>query len=120
MSLLDELKVLGVNTEEGLDRVMGDTDLYEMMLGMFIDSVEGSPVKAEDFENSDIADVIERVHMLKGVTGNLAIAPLFDSYTEVLGLLRGGKIEEAQARFKKLLPVQDQVLMCIKRHKNGE
>ncbi len=120
MSLLDELKILGVNTEEGLDRVMGDTDLYEMMLGMFIDSVNTNPVRSEDFEGGDIMETIERVHMLKGVTGNLAIMPLFDGYTEVLGLLRTGKIPEAQTRFERLLPVQEQVLLCIKRYKDGE
>lgn len=120
MSFMEELKNLGVDTDEGLDRVMGDTDLYEMMLGMFIDSVNTNPVKVEDFDGSDVNELIERVHMLKGVTGNLAITPLFINYTEVLGLLRSGKNGEAKERFQQMLPVQAKVLECISRHKDGE
>lgn len=38
MRLFEELKDLGVDVEEGLERVMDDEPLYEMMLGMFIDT----------------------------------------------------------------------------------
>lgn len=116
-TLIEELKSLGVDVDDGLERVMGDADLYEMMLGMFIDSVNSSAVTQEDFKESTQAEVTEKIHMLKGVTGNLAITPLFISYTEVLGLLRSNKIEEAKAHYLELLPVQEKVLDCIKRHK---
>ena len=53
---------------------------------------------------------------MKGVTGNLAITPLFDGYTEALGLLRGNKPKEAKARFEQLLPTQEEVLACIKKY----
>ena len=50
MNLIDELRGLGVDVEEGVERVMGDHSLYEMMLGMFIESVNSSQVRVEDFE----------------------------------------------------------------------
>lgn len=119
MTLLDELKALGANVSEGLDRVMGDTSLYEMMLGMFVSSVAENPISPDDFDTGSVDDLIKRVHTLKGITGNLAITPLFNSYTEVLGLLRAGDVVQAKKLFTALLPVQKDVLDCINRHGAG-
>ena len=116
MSMIDELKGLGVDVNEGLDRVMGDTSLYEMMLGMFIGSVNDTSITPADFEESDLDPLIKKIHMLKGVTGNLAITPLFTTYTEVLGLLRNGQAKEARAGYEKLVPVQSAIVDCIKRY----
>jgi len=116
MNLIDELKSLGADVNEALDRVMGDEDLYVMMLGMFLSSVEENPIKPEDFDAGDLEDLIKRVHTLKGVTGNLGLTPLFNSYTESLGLLRGGDGKAAKAVYDKLLPVQAAVIDCIQRH----
>lgn len=116
MSLLEELKDLGVDVDDGLDRVMGDSSLYEMMLGMFIDSVNGNPVQPPDFDGGDLTELTERVHMLKGVTGNLAMTPLFTRYTEVLGLLRAGQAGEAKSGYLQIMPVQEAIVDCILRH----
>lgn len=116
MSLIDELKGLGANVDEALDRVMGDQDLYVMMLGMFLSSVAENDVKAEDFDAADLEDLTKRVHTLKGVTGNLGLTPLFDSYTETLGRLRAGDGKAAKAMYEKLLPVQASIIECIQKH----
>ena len=50
MSLFEELKELGVDVDEGLERVMEDESLYEMTLSMFIDSVNNNPIRPEDFD----------------------------------------------------------------------
>ncbi len=116
MSLIDELKGLGVNVDEALDRVMGDEDLYVMMLGMFLSSVDENPIRPEDFDAGDLEGLTKRIHTLKGVTGNLGLTPLFNSYTESLGLLRSGDGKGAKAVYDKLLPVQKAVIDCIQRH----
>lgn len=116
MSLLEELKGLGVDVNDGLERVMGDQDLYEMMLGMFIDSVRDNAISLEEFDGDSLDKLIERVHMLKGVTGNLAMTPLFLRYTEVLGQLRAGQVAEAKAGFARIVPVQQAILDCIQRY----
>ena len=113
MSMIEELKNLGVDVEEGMDRVMGDTSLYEMMLGMFVDSVRDNPVRPEDFDSGSTDAVAKTLHMLKGVTGNLAIVPLFDGYTESLTFLRGGQVQKAKARFQEILPAQEKIIACI-------
>lgn len=116
MNLLEDLKNLGVDVCEGLNRVMGDSSLYEMMLGMFISAVEDNPVRVEDFDGDDLKDLTQRVHKLKGITGNLSMNHLFAEYTDVLGLLRAGQAVEAKAGYEHLLPMQREIVDCIKRH----
>lgn len=114
MKSAESLKALGINVEEGLDRVMGDEDLYEMMLGMFIDMINDANIKLEDFDSDNLDDLIKNVHTLKGTTGNLSLTPLFEGYQETLGLLRGNKPKEAKAVYEKMLPIQSDILDCIK------
>ena len=116
MSLLEELKGLGVNVDEGLERVMGDDSLYVMMLGMFVDAVETTPILSEEFSGSDLNELIRKVHTLKGTTGNLSLTPLFDGYMETLGLLRSGQPAQAKAEFERMLPIQEKIVDCIKRN----
>ncbi len=118
MGMIEELKGMGLEIDEGLDRVMGDTSLYEMMLGMFVDSVRDHPIHPEDFNGGDLEALIKTAHALKGVTGNLAITPLFEGYTKTLVHLRAGQTEEAKAEFERLLPTQTKILACINRHRS--
>ena len=53
MELLEELETMGVNVQEGLDRVIGDKDLYVMMLDMFVDAVKQKPIELVDFDAAD-------------------------------------------------------------------
>ena len=119
MNLIEELNALGVDTTEALDRVMGDEDLYEMMLGMFVDALQSSPITLEEFGGGDLDDLIRKVHTLKGTTGNLSLTPLFKGYNETLVLLRGGQAGQARAEFERMLPAQAKIVDCINQHKNG-
>ena len=116
MDFFDELRGLDVNVDEGLERVMGDGDLYAMMLDMFVTAIETTPILPEEFDGATLDDLIGKVHTLKGTTGNLSIQPLFTRYTQSLGLLREGKPADAKAVYLELLPFQEKILDCIKRH----
>ncbi|MCM1144983.1 MAG: hypothetical protein NC318_12805 [Blautia sp.] len=118
MNFLEELEALGVNVEEGLERVLDDESLYETMLDMFPDRVNGSPIAIEDFEADSLDTLVERVHMLKGLTGNLAMTPLFEGYLQTLELLRAGRPKEAVVEYERILPIQTAVVDCIKRHRS--
>ena len=119
MSWLTELEALGVDTAEGLDRVMGDDSLYEMMLGMFVDAIQSANISPKDFDGGDLEGLTKKVHTLKGTTGNLSLTPLFTSYNTALGLLREGKNAQAKAEYERMLPVQAKIIDCINQHKNG-
>ena len=116
MDFFDELKSLGVDVDEGKERVMGDADLYSMMLDMFVTAIDTTPIQPEDFDGGALDDLIGKIHTLKGTTGNLSIQPLFTRYTQSLGLLREGKPAEAKAVYLELLPFQEKILDCIRRH----
>ena len=116
MDLLNELESLGVNVKEGMERVMDDKDLYTMMLDMFVTAIDTTPIQPEDFDGGALDDVIGKIHTLKGTTGNLSIQPLFTRYTQSLTLLREGKPAEAKTAYLELLPIQEKILECIRRH----
>jgi len=116
MDLLQELETLGVDVKEGLGRVMDDKDLYVMMLGMFITTIESTPISPEEFDAPNLEGIIAKIHSLKGTTGNLSMNPIFHPYTESLNLLREGKPAEAKKVYEGLLPAQEKIIACIKRH----
>lgn len=116
MDYMEEMASLGANVKEGVGRVMDDQPLYEMMLGMFVETLERDPVHEADFDQSDLDSLIKRVHTLKGITGNLSLTPLYQGYMEALTLLREDQPAKAKAVFSKILPVQEQFVGCIKRH----
>ena len=94
---------------------MDDKDLYAMMLDMFVTAIDTTPILPEEFDGA-LDDLIAKVHTLKGTTGNLSIQPLFTRYTQALTLLREGENAEAKAVYLELLPIQEQILECIRRH----
>ena len=119
MGLLEELGNLGVDVKDGLDRVMGDASLYEMMLGMFVDAVNNNPISLADFDENDLDGLIKSIHTLKGITGNLSLTPLFQGYNQSLMLLRDGKPAPAKKEFEQLLPTQAKILECITSHQGA-
>ena len=116
MTLLEELKQSGVNVDEGLERVMGDRDLYEMMLGMFVDSVRDNPIALEEFDG-ELEPLIQKVHLLKGVTGNLSLTPVYNQ--NALTLRRGGQAAAAREELERLLPIQANLIDCIQRSQSA-
>lgn len=117
MELLKELEALGVDIEEGMGRVMGDADLYTMMFDMFVSAAESTVISPSEFDGADLEELIRKIHSLKGTTGNLSIQPLFSRYNESLTLLREGKPAQAKVIYEELVPIQAEIIACIKKHK---
>lgn len=115
MGMLEELKVIGSNVEEGLERFMGNAALYERMLRTLPAMLKKTDV-SESFTNGDTKDAEEKAHALKGVTGNLSITPLYEAYTKIVDLLRAGKNDQAKAVLDDILPVQNKVIECIEHY----
>lgn len=115
MSFLEELKDLGANVEEGVARIAGNEALYQKLLGSFLKTLDTHYVPA-DFDGNDYADTIEHAHAIKGTSGNLSLTPIYEAYTEIVDLLRTDKPEEARAILVKVLPVQEEIVRCIKNH----
>ncbi len=115
MDMLQELKGLGVNTDEGLRRMGGNASLYERMLVKLRDMIKDSPVRM-DFDCNDYADIIDAAHTIKGASGNLSVTPIYECYSEFVALLRGQQPEQAKEVLGKALPVQDAIIECIEKY----
>jgi len=115
MNLIQELKELGVNTDEGIQRMGGNSSLYEKMLVKLKDMIKDSPI-GMDFDCNDYSDIIDSAHTIKGASGNLAVTPIYEFYTEFVKLLREQQPEQAKKMLEKALPVQNAIIDCIERY----
>lgn len=115
MSLIEELKVLGVNTDEALARMNGNASLYERMLVKFLGMMKNSSVKP-DFDCNDYADIIDAAHAIKGASGNLSVSPVYEAYSEIVRLLRDNQPEQSKEVLEKILPVQRDIMNCIEKY----
>lgn len=114
MDFLNELKKLGIDTEDALERFSGNSDLYVRMLGKLPASVRGMDTMSA-IESGNIEEAITRAHTIKGVTGNLSVTPLYDAYTKITNELRAGKPDAAKEILENILPVQKEILDCIEK-----
>ncbi len=115
MDLMQELKSLGANPEEGVQRMGGNSSLYERMLVKLKDMIKDSSARL-DFDCNDHADIIEAAHAIKGASGNLMVTPVYEGYSEFVKLMRGQQTEEAKKVFEKMLPVQNAIIECIEKY----
>ena len=76
------LKTCGVNYENGVERFLGDSVLYENMLKMFLEDDSFSKAVAALAEGN-YKKLFESVHSIKGVAGNIDIDPLFKSASQL-------------------------------------
>lgn len=116
MDLINELKNLGADMDSALERFMGNSQLLEMMLKKFPDSIEQNSGIEQDIASGNLSNAISKSHTLKGNAGNLSVTPLYKSYTEITDFLRQGKIPEAKAKFQEILPVQNKIVETIKKY----
>ena len=110
--MLEKLRELGVDVDKVLATLNGKQALYERLIFKFYDMVKKSDVREDNLD-----DIYERVHALKGASGNLGITPLFDSYVEILTLIKEDKMDLVPEAITRMLPVQEQILACIEEYK---
>ena len=84
---IDALKNYGANVEEGLGRCMGNETLF-LRLVSIIPSEKNFVLLKENIEANDLVSAFEAAHALKGITGNLALTPLYEPIVEITELLR--------------------------------
>lgn len=105
---IDSLRDFGANTDEGLERCMGMEDFYlEMIeLGMADERFE---LLGRNLQEKDLDEAFENVHALKGVIGNLALGPLFDTICEITEHLRNREEIDYMPLYDKLIEQRDRI-----------
>lgn len=112
MDILEELRELGVDIDEALERFMKNEGLYKRMLAKLPSNIDNLKI-LPFIEAGDNQTALSNAHTLKGVTGNLSLTPLYKAYTEIVALFRAGKPQEAKALLLETIPVQDKIVACI-------
>ena len=115
LDLLTELKGMGTNIDEGLERCMNNVGLYEKLLKKVPQNIEKLEVLPY-LESGDYETALMNAHTIKGVAGNLSLTPLFSAYSDIVNLLRADKPDEAKKILVGILPLQGQIVDCIKKY----
>lgn len=87
MLTIEKLATYGADTKTGLERCMGQEAFYIRLAGMILQE-ENFDKLEQAIAAGDLKGAFSAAHALKGVTGNLALTPLFDPIQEMTELLR--------------------------------
>lgn len=106
---IDSLRDFGANVDEGLERCMGMEDFYLEMIEMGL-SDERFENLGPAFESGNLDDAFELVHALKGVIGNLALSPLYNTICELTEHLRSREQIDYKPLYDKLMAQRKELL----------
>ncbi|MCD2491590.1 Hpt domain-containing protein [Lacrimispora sp. NSJ-141] len=109
----------GGDYETTMDRFMGKEELYLKILNML--SRDDNMQKLEDaLQKGNLPDAFDAAHTLKGVAGNLGLAPLFEAVCRIVEPLRIREpredypvlFQEIQSEFQKAEQLRAALVRC--------
>jgi HPt (histidine-containing phosphotransfer) domain-containing protein len=106
---IDSLRDFGANVEEGLERCMGMEDFYLEMIELGI-SDERFEALGKNLSDQNLDEAFETVHALKGVIGNLALTPLYETICEITEHLRKKDEIDYMPLYDKLIEQRKQII----------
>ena len=109
MLTLDKLKECGVDTKEGLTRCMNNEGFYFKMIGLGL-SNEYFESLEKALEDNKMDEAFEAAHALKGVIGNLALAPIYNPLSEITEMLRAKQEADYVTMYRPVKEIRDQLL----------
>ncbi len=104
----------GINTDDGLDRLGGDLDLYLELLRKFVENQAGAGEriqKALDDQDLETAQLL--AHTAKGVAGNIGAEALFEAASLLDKVLKQEDIPSARGLLPNLNQALTQVIQGI-------
>ncbi len=105
---VNDLKIYGANTEEGLKRCMNNESFYLRLVKMI--PGDASFRKLYDaVDKSDLDTAFEAAHALKGSVGNLSLTPIFEPICEITELLRAKTQTDYTLLISKIREARDEL-----------
>lgn len=108
MITIDKLKEYGADTEKGLSLCMGNEALYLRLVSTIPDEQKFTELKSS-IESNDLDTAFENAHALKGVTGNLALSPLYNPLLEITEFLRAREERDYTELITEIITQKDKL-----------
>ena len=112
MLTLEKLQELGIDTKEGLNRCMNMEAFYFKMLGMGLTNEYFETLEKAIADNK-LDEAFEAAHALKGVIGNLAIAPIYEPLAEMTEMLRAKQSADYATIYKPIKEIRDKLVALL-------
>ena len=113
MLTLEKMKAIGIDPKDGLAPCMNNEAFFFKMISMAVaNDYFDSLVPA--LEKNDLESAFEAAHALKGVIGNLALAPIYDPLAEMTEMLRAKKEADYLSMYRPIKEMRDQLLAMTK------
>jgi len=109
MLTLDKLTEFGVDTKEGLTRCMNNEGFYFKMIDLGL-SNEYFDTLEDALQQGKLEEAFEAAHALKGVIGNLALAPIYTPLAEMTEMLRAKKDADYVTMYRPIKEMRDKML----------
>ena len=109
MLSIDTLASFGADIQQGLGRCMNNEAFYLRLVNMGLDDANFGKLE-EAVRNGDRKAAFEAAHALKGVMGNLALTPLYESVSEITELLRAEKDADYPALTDEIMKKRGELL----------
>ncbi len=105
---IDSLREFGANVDEGLERCMGMEEFYIEMIQLGI-ADERFDKLGPLLRDNKLDEAFEEVHALKGVIGNLALTPLYDTINKITEHLRAKENIDYMPLYEELIGQRDKL-----------
>ena len=106
-SLKEQFEAYGGDYEATMARFMHNEAMYRKFLGMFFQD-QNLHRLGEALEAGDLRGAFEAAHTLKGVVGNMGLAPLYRAVCAMVEPLRAGDPgQDYQALYRTVLAEYD-------------
>ncbi|MCI8806040.1 MAG: Hpt domain-containing protein [Clostridiales bacterium] len=113
--MLEEIKALGANIDEGLKRFMNNSALYERCLKKYIAQAEKCNM-LDEIQSGDFESAARSAHTMKGVASNLSLTPLYELYAEVVLRIRENNTEGLEEIAEKCIKIEKEFCDVISKY----
>lgn len=111
---IKRLEEYGANTQEALERMGGDKELYVMCLGMLCeDSCYAQLLICGGSAQLCTTEAFDAAHTLKGVAANLGLEPLYAAFSELVEALRAKDEKKAREEYQTAVLEWERVMEIL-------
>ena len=106
--MYEKLTLWGCNTDEALERFVGDRELYVTCLHLFVSDVFFVSL-GEALQSKNYKLAFEAVHTLKGVAGNVSANPLFILIDSMATKIRNTEYAELDEDYQNVMRLRSEL-----------